>query len=74
MRPDATFLLTDGEIAKSTETYLKEANRVNYDPIVGESRPTAIHTIGFSKEGAKTLQRIAADHGGTYVFHAPSGS
>ncbi len=73
MRPDATFLLTDGEIAKSTETYLKEANQVNYDPVVGESRPTAIHTIGFSKEGAKTLQRIAADHGGTYVFHTPSG-
>lgn len=73
MRPDATFLLTDGEIAKSTETYLKEANQANYDPVVGESRPTAIHTIGFSKEGAKTLQRIAADHGGTYVFHAPSG-
>ena len=73
MRPDATFLLTDGEIAKSTETYLKEANQVNYDPVVGESRPTAIHTIGFSKAGAKTLRRIAADHGGTYVLHAPSG-
>ena len=68
MRPDAVFLLTDGEVSRKTETFLSKFNAMSDDPILGPTRPTTVHTIGFSKQGEELLKKIAQNNGGTYTF------
>ena len=69
MRPDAVFLLTDGEVSQKTERFLSKFNAMSDDPILGPTRPTTVHTIGFSKQGEELLKKIAQNNGGTYTFH-----
>ena len=71
LRPDAIYLLTDGKFPDSTEKYLQKVNQSSYDVVLGEIRPTVIHTIGFGREGEGILQRIANDNGGSYRFVVP---
>ncbi|MCO6455911.1 MAG: hypothetical protein J5I93_11490 [Pirellulaceae bacterium] len=71
MWPDAIFLLSDGQFNAATEDYLLERNRRD-DPERGVVPKVAVHTVGFfSREGEQRLQRIAAQHGGTYRFFGP---
>jgi len=65
LRPDAIFLLSDGEFTDrgKTEEFLRDADS-----------EVIIHCIGFySRQGEVTLRRIAASHGGTYRFVEPPG-
>ena len=72
MRPDATFILSDGDLySEKPLKYLSEANRTTYDPIFGETRPTVVHTVCFSHQVSEKLQTIATDNGGTYTNHPP---
>lgn len=73
MRPDAIFLLTDGQFSDNgqTEQYLLINNVLE--------RPTKepqviVHTIGFwDLAGQEALQRIAQRNGGTYRYVPPGG-
>lgn len=68
LKPDAIYLLTDGQFSDGTESFLKENNRREdaYDGIVPR---VVVHTIGFSStNGQNLLSRIAKDNGGTYRF------
>lgn len=74
MKPDATFILSDGKLtSKKPEAYLRKANVVIFDPLIGETRPSVIHTISFGDKQQPVggmLQRIAESNGGTYTHHA----
>jgi len=64
LKPDAVFLLTDGEFDKAIVRSVRELNKD------GKVR---VYTIAFVyKQGEKTLQAIAADNGGAYRFVAES--
>ncbi|MEE8452803.1 MAG: vWA domain-containing protein [Thermoguttaceae bacterium] len=68
LKPDAIYLLTDGQFKDGTEQFLKKNNRREdvYDGIVPR---VVVHTIGFSStNGQDLLTRIAKDNGGTYRF------
>jgi len=67
MKPDAVFLLSDGEFQDETASYLRTANLIREEDRV---RPeTIIHTVCFkSMAGAPTLHMIAEEHGGNYRF------
>jgi len=74
MKPDATFILSDGRLTSSKpETYLQEANTTSFDPLVGETRPSVIHTITFGEkeQAGGALQRIAEANGGSYSHYTP---
>jgi hypothetical protein len=63
MKPDAIFLLSDGEIRDRSLAIL---DAVNHDPITGETL-VPIHTISlFSDVGIGSLQEIARRNGGTF--------
>lgn len=68
MKPDAVFLLSDGEFQDSTDTYLRAANLIHEDD--GRVHPKiVVHTICFrSLAGAGMLKLIAAENGGTFRF------
>ena len=74
MKPDATFILSDGKLTSTKpESFLQEANKPSFDPLVGETRPSVIHSITFGEkedEGG-VLQRIAEANGGSYSHHTP---
>ena len=73
LRPDAIFLLSDGEFTDRglTEQFLQEKNLVS-GPLADPRPKVIIHCIGFySREGEVTLQRIADTYGGTYRFVEP---
>ena len=74
MKPDATFILSDGKLTSTKpESFLQEANKPSFDPLVGEIRPSVIHSITFGEkedEGG-VLQRIAEANGGSYSHHTP---
>ncbi len=60
LKPDAIFLLTDGEFDKAIVRSVRELNKD------GKAR---VYTIAFLyKQGEKTLQAIAAENGGAYRF------
>ena len=67
MKPDAVFLLSDGEIQDDTPSFLRAANLIREEDHL---RPqTTIHTVCFkSRVGASTLKMIADEHGGKYRF------
>ena len=70
LRPDAIFLLSDGEFPQRIEDLLRETNRV--DNLFGDDTPISIvHTIGYhSREGENRMKRIAKQNGGQYR-HVP---
>ena len=67
LKPDAIFLLSDGEFPQSFEDFVKEENRV--ENLFGDSHPISIvHTIGYySKEGESRMRRIAKQYNGQYL-------
>jgi hypothetical protein len=68
LRPDAIYILTDGEFTDRGQTvkYLKDNNQENPS---FDIKKTPIHTIAFySEDGKETLTRIAEESGGTYRF------
>jgi hypothetical protein len=74
LRPDAIFLLSDGEFTDNglTEQFLKDENIMD-DPVAGPRPKVIVHCIAFfSRAGEVTLQRIADTYGGTYRFVGPS--
>lgn len=65
LKPDAVFLLSDGDFNDFTAGFLRKQNRHR----AGGPAQVAVHTICFrSPEGQKVLQRIAKENGGTYRF------
>ncbi len=62
MKPDAIFLLSDGEIRDNSQVLLRSINRDEHQkPLV------PIHTIHlFSQDGKKALEEIAEENGGTF--------
>jgi len=61
LKPDAIFLLTDGELDNPAEAreILRKKNKSN----------TTLHTIAFeSEEGARTLEALAKENNGTFRF------
>jgi hypothetical protein len=73
MRPDAIFILSDGQFTDGGRTvrYLADNNLVD-DPVDGRRPRVVVHTIGFySKEGEATLKAIAEAYKGTYRFVPP---
>lgn len=73
MRPDAIFILSDGQFTDRGRTveYLARENIVD-DAAYGKSPRVVVHTIGFySKDGEVTLEAIAKAYKGTYRFVAP---
>ncbi len=73
LKPDAIFLLSDGEFhdGGSTESFLLHENLVEH-PTDGPQPKTIVHCVGFySREGEVTLRRIATANRGTYRFVAP---
>lgn len=66
LKPDAIFLLSDGEIRDSTVTDLRQVNSL----VVGSRYSNAIpvHTVLLHSEiGYQTLEQIAADNHGTFT-------
>ncbi len=73
LKPDAIFLLSDGEFTDggATERFLL-ANNFEADADGTRHPKTIVHCLGFySREGEVTLKRIAAANGGTYRFVEP---
>ncbi len=73
LKPDAIFLLSDGEFNDngSTEAFLQRENIID-DPINGPRPKTIVHCVGFySRRGEITLKRIAKAHDGSYRFIEP---
>ncbi len=70
LKPDAIFLLSDGEFPQGIEDLLKEENKVAN--LFGDSSPISIvHTISYhSKEGESRMRRIADQNLGQYR-HVP---
>lgn len=64
LRPDAIYLLSDGEFADQTATYLRHNNMVNENDRL-KIPGVVVHTIGFqAAEGQAVLERIARENGG----------
>jgi hypothetical protein len=61
-RPDAIFLLSDGELRDNTIFMLRQTNQNELGAI------TPIHCIHiFSSDGKETLQMLAQENGGTFT-------
>ncbi len=66
-RPDAIFLMTDGEF--TADPVFEAINRLNAD------RKVSINTIGFHSRAAEAvLKRIAAENRGDYTYIPPPGT
>lgn len=64
-RPDAIFLMTDGEFLDSVGSVPDEVALLNR----GQERPVPVHTICFGDPlGEEGMKRIAKTSGGTYTF------
>jgi len=67
LKPDAIFLLSDGEIRDSTLTDLRQMNNPAVDA-KRYSKSIPIHTVLLHSEiGYQTLEQIAADNHGTFT-------
>ncbi|MCH7726065.1 MAG: VWA domain-containing protein [Planctomycetes bacterium] len=68
LKPDAVFLLTDGEFRDKTMEVLRDDNHTLLDNGKTKLR-TIIHTIGFqSRASQELLMKIAEENGGSYRF------
>ena len=71
LKPDAVYLLTDGQFRDGTVQFLEKSNKREdaYGEMVNRF---AVHTIGFfSNSGQNLLGQISEDNGGTFRFVAP---
>jgi hypothetical protein len=67
LKPDAIFLLSDGEIRDSTATDLRQLNRSTSEGS-SYSKTIPIHTVLLHSEiGYQTLEQIAAENAGTFT-------
>ena len=68
LRPDAIFLLSDGEFPQSTEDLLKEKNK--YNSLFGnEGLISKVHPIAYhSRAGETRMRRIAEQNQGQYRY------
>ena len=68
LRPDAIFLLSDGEFKDKTALYLRRNNHRADDS--GIKMPAAVvHTVALhNRDGQPLLERIAADNAGVFRF------
>jgi hypothetical protein len=67
LRPDAIFLLSDGEFQDNTVLFLESANVVYTDDLGIEQTPIPIHTLAMDMSfGMFALKRIADNNGGAY--------
>ena len=68
LRPDAVFLLSDGEFDDPTRDFLLGENLRELDDGTREPR-VPVHTIGFySPAAAAALAPIAAENGGEFRY------
>lgn len=68
LRPDAIYLLSDGDFKDSTQAFLRKFNRP-YDHFGNPQHVVAVHTIAFHKRtGEPVMRRIAAENAGRYLF------
>jgi hypothetical protein len=75
LRPDAIFILSDGQFTDrgKTERFLAENNLID-EPGEGRRPKVVINTIAFySQTGEVAMKRIAEAYKGTYRFVAPPG-
>jgi hypothetical protein len=64
-RPDAIYLMTDGEFLDGVASVPEEVALLNR----AQERPVPIHTICFGDpRGEESMKRIARQSGGTYTF------
>lgn len=70
LKPDAVFLLSDGEFRDQTRPMLRVVNRASGDADAADDSFVApIHAIGFhSRAAGISLQPLAAENGGVYRF------
>jgi von Willebrand factor type A domain len=67
LKPDAIFLLSDGEIRDSTLTDLRQVNSPDAN-VSRYSKAIPVHTVLLHSEiGYQTLEQIAADNHGTFT-------
>ncbi len=64
LKPDAMFIVSDGEFAVKTRMYLRETNkRARKEPII------PVHTVALSsRQGGRELKNVAQENGGVYQF------
>ncbi len=68
LRPDAVYLLSDGDFKDPTAEYLKRYN-LPYDHQGHPLHQVVVHTIVFhSRDGLDTMRRIARENGGKTLF------
>lgn len=68
LRPDAVFLLSDGDFSDPTAEYLRKYNRP-YDREGNPQHVVAVHTISFhSRLGQAVMRRIARENNGKHLF------
>lgn len=68
LRPDAVYLLSDGDFRDATADYLKKFNRP-YDSMGQKQHQAAVHTFSFhSRVGQAVMRRIARENAGQYLF------
>jgi hypothetical protein len=66
LKPDAIFLLSDGEFRDGTISFLREAN---HDKNNSFATYCSVHTIAFkSYVGASVLQQIARENNGFFKY------
>jgi hypothetical protein len=73
LRPDAIFILSDGQFTDrgKTERFLADHNIID-DPALGRRPKVVINTIAFySQQGEVTMKQIAEAYQGTYRFVPP---
>lgn len=68
LRPDAIFLLSDGEFPQRIEDLVAELN--HDENLFGEQKPRSIlHTIGYhSRDGEQRMRQLAEANGGQYHY------
>ncbi len=68
LRPDAIYLLSDGDFKDSSQAFLRKFNRP-CDHFGNPQHCVAVHTIAFHKRtGEPVMRRIAAENAGRYLF------
>jgi hypothetical protein len=68
LRPDAIYLLSDGDFKDPTADYLKKFNRP-FDHFGNPQQQAVVHTFSFhSRVGQAVMRRIARENGGQYLF------
>ena len=74
LRPDAIYLLSDGEFSDPTAAHLQRHNKIDENGVL-KIPAVVVHTVGFySRDGQRTLRQIAERNGGRYKFVSIPGA